>query len=221
MQRRSLILSAFALLATAAPAFGQAEVWQRRWFWGAQGGVLAYESPLVTGRKFAIAAGGHWLITGKNSALYVSYDQILYGDSTQSAIVDASAVATGGIRLVDFSKARRIQASIFAIPMDKNLQIMVGGGFAINQITDAQAEGPFSTLQEAVNANNAVAEVDTKAFVVLAGAVQYRYGRWALFANYNFMPSSKDFLITSSQHSLQAGVRYALTGAHEEINSDH
>jgi hypothetical protein len=220
MQRRSLILSAFALLTTAAPALGQSDVWQRRWFWGAQGGVLAYESPVVTGRKFAPTFGGHWLITGKNSALYVSYDQILFLDSAQSAIVDASAIATGGIRLVDFSKARRIQASVFAVPMSGNLQIMIGGGFAINQITDATPQGPFATLQEAVNATNSVAEVDTKAFVVLAGGVQYRYGKWAVFANYNFMPSSKDYLITSSQHTLMAGIRYALAGAHEEISTD-
>jgi hypothetical protein len=221
MQRRALMLSAFALVGAAAPAFGQADAWQRRWFWGAQGGVLAYESPLVTGRKFAIAAGGHWLITGKNSALYVSYDQVFFPDSTQSAIVDASAVATGGIRFVDFSKARRIQASVFAIPMNNNLQVMVGGGFAINQITDATPEGPFGSLQEAVNATNSVAEVDTKAFVVLAGAVQYRVGRLAVFANYNFMPSSKDYLITSSQHTLMAGIRYSLTGSHEEVSADH
>ena len=220
MHRRSWILGALAFLAFVPPAFGQAEPWQRQWYWGAEGGVYGYETPLALGRKFAPTVGGHWMITGKRSALFIGIDQVIFPASSQSAVVDPSAVASGGIRLVNFSGLRRIQATIFAVPTDKKLQIMLGGGFAIHQITDAVPVGPFATTQELANATNAVAEVDTKAFMVLAGAVQYRMNRWAAFAMYNYMPSSKDFLITSNQHALSLGARYALTSAHEEVTTE-
>jgi hypothetical protein len=217
IQRRTLILSAFLLLAAAPPVFGQADSWQGKWFWGVEPGVFYYSSPLTGDRHLAYSAGGHWLITGKRSALYIGLDEIFFQDSAQSAISDPSA--TNGIRLVDFSRGRRIQASVMAIPMDKQIQIMLGGGFAIQQITDAAAQAPFASLQEAINANNSVVELDTKAFLVMAVGVQYRIGRLAVFANYNYMPSSRDWLITSDQHALMAGVRYLLTNAHEDVST--
>jgi len=64
--------------------------------------------------------------------------------------------------------------------MDTKIQVMVGGGFAIHQVTNALPVGPFASLQESVNANNAVAQVDTKAFIVMAVGGQYRIGRWAV-----------------------------------------
>lgn len=218
IQRRTLILSAFTLLAMAPPLFGQADSWQGKWFWGAQPGVFYYSSPLTGDRKLAITAGGNWLITGKRSALYIGFDHVIFRDSSQSAISDPTA--PNGIRFVDFSRGRRIQATVFAIPMDKQIQVMLGGGFAIQQLTDAAAQGPFTTLQEAINANNTVAELDTKAFLVMAAGVQYRVGRLAVFANYNYMPSSRDWLITSDQHALMAGVRYLLTNAHEDVSTN-
>jgi hypothetical protein len=220
MNRRSLVLSALALLVAAPQLFGQADSWRGKWFWGAQVGIFAYNDPLSGSRHFAPTAGGHWLITGKRSALYFGIDQIIFTDSTPSAIVDASAVAAGGIRIVDFSSGRRIQATIFAIPMDKQLQVMIGGGFAIHQINGATAQGPYNSLQEVVNASNAVAELDTKAFLVMAVGVQYRLGRLAVFGNYNYMPGADDFLIPGAQHALMGGVRYMLTSAHEEVTTE-
>ena len=220
MHRRSWILGSLAFFAFVPPAFGQAEAWQRKWYWGLEGGVYAYESPLTTGTKFAPTYGGHWMITGKRSALLIGLDQVRFPDSTQSAVVDPSAVATGGIRLVNFSGLRRIQATIFAVPMDNKLQVMLGGGFAIHQMTNAVPAGPFASSQEVATAVNAVAEVDTKAFMVMAGALQYRMNRWAAFAMYNYMPGSKSFLITSAQQTLNLGMRYALTSAHEEVTTE-
>jgi len=221
MRKRSLVLGTLALVATAPPLFGQADAWQRKWYWGAQAGVYSYSNPLTGGRKFAYTAGGHWMITGKRSALYFAFDQIIFLDSARSAVIDPTATATGGVRLVDFSRGRRIQATIFAVPTDTKIQVMLGGGFAIHQITNGTPEvGTTATLQEITSANDAVAQVDTKAFVVFAGGVQYRVGRWAVFANYNFVPSARDFLLTSEQHVLTAGVRYALTSSHEDVTTE-
>jgi hypothetical protein len=221
MRQRSLVLGALALFAAAPPLFGQADAWQRKWYWGAQGGVFSYSDPILGGRKAAYSVGGHWLITGKRSALYFAFDEIIFPDSSRSAVVDPTATTTGGVRAVDFSRGRRIQATIFAVPTDSKVQVMLGGGFAIHQITNATAEvDPTATLQEITSANQAVAQVDTKAFIVFAGAVQYRVGRWAVFAQYNYIPSARDFLLTSEQHALTAGVRWALTSAHEDVTSE-
>lgn len=217
IQKRSLLLGAVALLAIAPPVFGQSDSWQRRWFWGGEGGVFSFRSAITGDREYAITAGGHWLITGKRSALYVSFDHVIFRDSAQSAITDPTG--TNGLRLVDFTRGRRIQATVFAVPMDKAIQFMLGGGFVIQQITDATAQGPYGSLQEVINASNAVAELDTKAFLVMAAGVQYRVGRLAVFANYNYMPSSRDWLITSDQHALMAGIRYSLTSSHEDIGT--
>ncbi len=220
MNRRSLLIVAFALVLVAPSASAQADAWQKKWYWGAEGGIFTYTDPVSGDGEMAITAGGHWMITGKKTALFISVDQILFGDSSQAVIADPSAAATGGLRLVDFTSGRRIQASIFAIPMDKKLQLMIGGGFSINQINGAVAQGPFATLQEAINANNTVAELDTKAFMVAAVGAQYRFGRWAAFAHFNYMPAAQDFLVPGDAMALTAGIRYALTSAHEEISTD-
>jgi len=56
-------------------------------------------------------------------------------------------------------------------------------------------------------------------FLVMAG-LQLRMGRkMALFGQYQFMPSGNNFLLTSEQHSLTFGLRYALTSAHEEVTT--
>ncbi|MSR06685.1 MAG: hypothetical protein EXR93_06450 [Gemmatimonadetes bacterium] len=109
---------------------------------------------------------------------------------------------------------------LYAIPSDSKLQIMLGGGFAIQQISDAAGRGPFLTLAEKTNTDVIVANNDTRAFAVVSAGFQFRKGRWALFANYQFMPSAKNFLLTSEQHALAAGLRFALTTAHEEVTTE-
>ena len=220
MHRRQWIFTTLAAISFATPAFGQADTWQRKWYWGAEGGIYSYRDGLTSTRKFVPAVGGHWLITGRRSALMIAFDQVLFKDSTQTAVADASAVTTGGIRLVNFTTLRRIQAEVFAVPMDGPLQIMLGGGFTIHQITNAQPVGPFATLQESQNAYGVVSDASTKAYVVYAVGAQYRISRLAVFALYNYMPSSSDFLITSDSHSLMAGIRYSLSNAHEDVTSN-
>jgi len=220
MYRNQWLLAGLAALCLATPAFGQGDTWQRKWYWGAEGGIFSYKDALTLKRKFVPTVGGHWMITGKRSALMIAFDQVLFKDSTQTAVVDASAVATGGIRMVNFTTLRRIQAEVFAVPMDGPLQVMLGGGFTIHQVTNAQPLGPFASLQESQNASQVVSDVATKAFIVYAVGAQYRISRLALFALYNYSPGSNDFLITSDSHILNVGIRYSLTSAHEDVTTD-
>src|SRR5262249_35322821 len=127
MDKRVVFLAAMSLTALSAkPAAAQAQAWQQKWYWGAEGGVFMYQTPTTTGRKFAISAGGHWLITGKRSALLIGFDQLLFPDSATSQVQDNLAVS--GFRSVDFTAGRRIQAIVYAVPSDSHLQLMLGGG---------------------------------------------------------------------------------------------
>ncbi len=152
--------------AGAAPLAAQAEAWQGRWWWGGQASAFLYKTPAQTSNQVAIDVGGHWLITGKRSALYMSFNQVIFESGAQSAIFDG-----GGTRLVDFGNGRRIQAMLYAIPTDTKLQILAGGGFAIHQITDAVAQGPFASPQEQLSVESAISQFDTKAFAVLSAGV--------------------------------------------------
>ena len=220
MRRLLKVLLGVALVAVVAePAWAQADSWQRKWYWGAQGGVMLFKTSTATGTSSASALdiGGHWLITGKRSALYLGFDQLSFGNPTTTIINDNSAV--GGQRTVTFSNGRRLQAGLYAIPSDKNLQIYLGGGFGINQITNAVASGTFATAAERQAAADVIDAQSTKAFAIISAGAQLRMKRLALFGTYQFMPSSKDFLITTEQHALTFGLRYALTSAHEDVTT--
>lgn len=219
MDKRVLFLAGLSLAALAPePAAAQAEFWQRKWFWGAQGGVFAHFVPTDSSRKLALTAGGHWLITGKRSALLIGFDHVMFPDSSVSLVADP--IVPSGLRPVDFTRGRRIQALVYAIPTDAVIQPMLGGGFAIQQITDATPRGPFATLAEQTNAETLVANQDTRAFAIMSLGFQMRVmRRWAIYANYQFVPGGKDFLLTGEQHSLTAGIRYALTTSHEDVTT--
>lgn len=217
--KRSAMLGVIAVLA-ASPAFAQADAWQQKWYWGGQGGAYLFKTPSMGGINVGYLAGGHWLITGKRSALYFAFDQIIFPTGSTSLVPDASAIATSGLRTATFSQGRRIQATLLAIPTDSKLQIFAGGGFAINQITNAAAQGPFGSLAEAITAANAVSERDTKAFLVIAAGLQFRMGRWAIFGKYDFMPSSRLFILSSDQQAFTGGIRFALSSAHEDVTSE-
>src|SRR5687767_1791584 len=108
MRKLSIVLNAAVLVSvTASPALSQADAWQRKWYWGAQGGTVLFKTPTTLNTEIAYDVGAHWLITGKRSALYVGFDQLFFPGGSTSAVFDASA--SGGVRLVDFTKGQRIQ----------------------------------------------------------------------------------------------------------------
>ncbi|OGU04908.1 MAG: hypothetical protein A2W29_13055 [Gemmatimonadetes bacterium RBG_16_66_8] len=197
---------------------GQAEFWRHKWYWGAQGGVAMFQTPTAAGTQTGLTVGGHWLITATRSALYLAFDQMMFGNTATSAVVDASAL--NGIRTVAFTNGRRLQAMAFVIPTDKLLQVYVGGGFGIHQITDARPLGTFNTISEQESVFRTLESTGTKAFPILGGGAQYRRGKLALFGQYQFMPEGRDFLLSGVQHVFSGGIRYALTGSREEITTE-
>ena len=220
MGRTRALVVALALASITSAAAAQSDAWQRKWYWGGQGGAMFYTTPLMTGTQTAIIAGGHWLITGKRSALYISVNSIKFADSSSTQIADASAATTGGLRTISFSSGRMLQAGIYIIPTDSKLQLLTGGGFAITQIDDAvPVVLSTATQQEKTAAVLAVDDATTKAFLWVSAGLQLRFGRWAIFGQYQYMPAAKDFAINTGLQNVSAGLRFALTSAHEDVST--
>lgn len=222
MRTLSLALAGVsALLAAASPALGQRDAWQDKWYWGGQGGAFLYQTFDQTGatsaRATAVAVGGHWLITKRRAALYVGYDQLIFPSGTNSAVPN-TASATGQTP-VSFSRGRRVQTSLYAIPSSRALQVYAGFGFAIQHLSDVIPTAAFATQQERRIAEEQIRVWSTKAFAVMSGGFQLRFGRLALYGTYQYQPSGSEFLLATDQHTFSGGIRLALTGATEVIST--
>jgi len=202
--RSGIFLVALLLAAQTVPATAQDRSWQKKWYWGAQGGAYLFKAG---GNQTGYSAGGHWFITAGRSALYLAFDQLFFDN------VISTAISTG--QVVNFDSGQRLQATVYAVPTDGKLQVFLGGGFAIHRITNAEPVGQFTSADQ-IDVENAA----TKAFLVLSGGIQARFlERWALFGQYQFMPASNDFVIRSQQHSFNVGLRYALTHSEEIVST--
>jgi len=202
---KSAFLGVALLAGITTSAVAQDRSWQNKWYWGTQGGIQAFT--LGSGRV-AATAGGHWLITAGRSALYLGFDRQFMQTLTQT-------IRTG--QTTTFRRGQRFQAVVYAVPNDNKLQMMLGGGFAISRITDAQLAGVLTSALDSRQLDDAA----TKAFLVLSGGLQYRAGlRFAIFGQYHYMPGTNDYVIRSAQHSFNIGIRYAVTHSEEVVTTE-
>lgn len=210
-----------ALCVTASPARAQGADWESKWYWGAQGGSYVYQTRNAGGgadaRSWAYDVGGHWLISKRRVGLYVAFDQLLFERDTLSAVPNSAS--TTGATEVRFTKGQRIQTSLYALPGPGAIQPYGGVGFAIHNITDAIPAEAFTSTQEQEIALLQIDSYSTKAFLVLTGGLQVRFGRLALFGTYQYMPAGQQFLIADEQHAFTGGLRYAFTRAQEEVGT--
>ena len=200
-----VVFGTVLLVGVTTTAMAQDRSWQNKWYWGTQGGVHAFNRG---GGQVAATAGGHWFITAGRSALYVAFDKQFMPTLTQT-------IRTG--QTATFSSGQRFQATVYAVPNDNKFQVMLGGGFAINRITDAVLAGPITTVLDSRDLDDA----STKAFLVLSAGWQYRTGqRWAIFGLYQYMPGSGDFVIRSTQLAFNLGIRFAVTHSEEVVSTE-
>ncbi len=202
--RQGILVAVVLSGAAAAPADAQDRTWQNRWYWGAQAGAYLFTA---SGTQIGLTAGGHWFITAGRSALYLAYDQILFDQ------INNHTLTTG--QQVNFGTSQRFQATIYAVPTDSKLQIILGGGFAIQRITDTELLSPPTDVNLV-----AVDNASTKAFLVLSGGIQYRFAqRLAFYGQYQYQPASSEFVITSEHHTFNFGLRYSLTHSDEAVTT--
>ncbi len=218
MRKFSGSMAALVVLVGTAPntLAAQDDSWQHKWYWGGQGGVTTF-GPGIT----AVTTGGHWFITGRRSAFYFGVDALLFGLGSGGETINvANSQSPTGVTEISFDRGNRIEFLLYAIPSSSRLQIYAGGGFAINQVRGANPTSTTLGSAELNSITSIIDDLDTKAFAVVSGGLQLRLGRLGLYGEYRFLPASDNFLLNTNQHSFLGGLRFALTHAHESIETD-
>jgi hypothetical protein len=218
----ALLLGALA----ASPAMAQRKTDRNyQWYWGGQGGAFMYKTNFQP-YYFDPVLGGHWLITARRTALYVSYEQAWFLTDARATIADPNS--TSGLRDVSFRNMRRLMFGVLAFPTQKRIEPFAGGGFALMQVldplVDCSGTGPNSdcpTLSDQISAQDRAQDGSSKAFFWMMGGIQINNGRLALFGHYLITSAARGFLIEGTTHSIQGGIRYAIGTAKEGVSEGH
>jgi hypothetical protein len=217
--KRDSIIAAGGQVPTEPPRGGpsyeqRSSDWQHKWYWGAQAGIFVFRTNFDS-YAFEPTFGGHWLITGKRTALYASYEQSLFINPRHVTIVEPSGTVNPGN--VQFNNLRRIMVGVLAFPAQLRVEPFAGGGFAIMEALNVEAScvscqgSDLGQLQD--EADNAA----TKAFFWWMGGIDIKQGRLALYGHYILTSAAASFLIQGVTHTFQGGVRYSLGSAKEGI----
>lgn len=218
MARVPGVLLGAALLCVAAPLAAQNAPWVDQWFWGVQGGATRFRTPEASASwETGYTFGAHWLITGKRMGLYMSYDHLLYDDAL-SVISDPTSGT--GTRSVQFDNGRYLQADLLAMPLKGTFQLLLGVGVTIHNITDASVQGTFATPEDQAYSQALADDAASRAFFNIMGGVQMMLGRRAaMYINYEFLPSTRNYLISDEQHVFAAGLRYSFGSRKEDVTT--
>lgn len=220
-----LTLSILALALVVSPLAAQKSDQAYQWYWGGQGGAFGYKTNLQT-LHFDPILGGHWLITAKKTALYLSYEQAFFSTPAVAEIADANS--STGLRNASFSNVRRIMIGVIAMPVEGHLQPLVGGGFAIVQILnptiDCSGGSPNSVCAGASDssiAQQAASNAASKAFVWAMAGLQINFGRLGIFGQAFATSSAQEFMLDGPTFTIQGGLRYSLGSSKEDITEQN
>ncbi|HYT04786.1 MAG TPA: hypothetical protein VEM13_07875 [Gemmatimonadales bacterium] len=218
--KRDSIVAAGGKVPEERPQGGQtyeqrASDWTHKWYWGAQGGLFVFRTNFDS-YSFEPTFGGHWLITGKKTALYVSYEQSFFLSARHATIIEPGGAVNPGN--VSFKDARRIMVGVLAFPAQLRVEPFAGGGFAIVELLNATANCVSCTsLATAAQLQDEADNAASKAFFWWMGGVDIKQGRLALYGHYILTSSAATFLIQGTTHTFQGGVRYSLGSAKEGV----
>jgi hypothetical protein len=188
--------------------------WQHKWYWGGEAGIFIFRTNFDS-YSFEPTFGGHWLITGKRTALYTSYEQSFFISPRHVTIVEPDGTVNPGN--VQFNNLRRIMVGVLAFPAQLRVEPFAGGGFAIMEALNVQVScvscvgAQFSQLQDEADA------AATKAFFWWMGGIDIKQGRLALYGHYILTSSAAAFLIQGTTHTFQGGIRYSFGSAKEGV----
>jgi len=223
VSRLSLCALAVALLSSPRALSAQTAAGSHafQWYWGGGGGAFLYKTNLQP-LHFDPIVGGHWLITGKRTALSLGYEQAFFTSPASAQITDANSQS--GVRNVTFSNVRRLSIGVFAIPIDGHIQPMIGGGFAIVQILNpsidcsgADATTTCASFSDSSLAAQAASDQSSKAFAWGAFGLQINFGRLAIFGQATVTSAAQQFMLDGPTYSVVGGLRYSLGSSKEDI----
>jgi outer membrane protein with beta-barrel domain len=219
-ERRDSIVAAGGAVPEARPRGGptyekRSSDWQHKWYWGGEAGLMMFRTNFDN-YAFEPTFGGHWLITGKRTALYASFEQSLFISPRHVTIVEPSGTVSPGN--VSFNNLRRIMVGVLAFPAQLRVEPFGGGGFAIMQALNVQAScSPGCTGADLAQLQEQADNAATKAFFWWMGGVDIKQGRLALYGHYILTSAAANFLIQGTTHTFQGGVRYSLGSAKEGV----
>ena len=187
--------------------------WPHKWYWGAQGGMFVFRTN-YEGLSFEPMFGGHWLITGKRTALYVSYEQSVFLTERQTTFF----ASDGSTADVFFKDLRRLMMGVLAFPAQQRIEPFGGAGFALMQALNVEASCGSCTAAQFAQLGDAAADAASKAFVFAMGGIDIKQGRLALYGHYILTSSARGFILDGTTHTIQGGIRYSIGSAKEDLN---
>ena len=207
-RHRFLLGAALLTLAAARPLSAQKVLdWQYRWFWGVKGGMLGYTMP-TPGQRVVPQVGADWLITARRVALYVGYSASFTKEQDNFTVTGLS----GGTRNVAFDAFQRIQIDLVTMLGDKAFQPYVGAGFTIQTLSNAHSTAATPNTTD----DNAITTAASGGFIQVMVGAQLRMSRKAaLYAQYQYSPQGRAFLLTGASNSFEGGLRFNLLSAKE------
>src|SRR5438874_4680377 len=218
-ERRDSIVAAGGRVPETQPRAGptyerRSSDWQHKWYWGAQGRLLVFRTN-VDSYSFEPTFGGHWLITGKRTALYAAYEQSFFISPRHVTIIEPDGTVNPGN--VQFNNLRRLMVGALAFPAQLRVEPFAGGGFAIMEALNVQVScssctsAGFAQLQDEADA------AATKAFFWWMGGIDIKQGRLALYGHYILTSAAANFLIQGTTHTFQGRVRYSFGTSKEGV----
>jgi len=186
-----------------------------KWYVGAQGGGLWFETQTQTSSAIGVF-GLQAMIVGKRGGLMLSVEEG-FGSDEESAFGDASA--PNGAREVTFDRLRKYSATLMAFPLNGRFEPYLGVGFGILHTVGTEVGGFFTSPDDAAAALDEAKQRGSTGFGSLVGGVQYRMSKnMTLYGQYQITtaPSSGSLLVGPS-HTLVAGIRFGMGNAKEGV----
>src|SRR5215510_3930840 len=137
-------LTIAAAVVTALPTVAGAQRsrgFTNSWFWGVKAGGYTIAD---SGQKYtqAPAVGVEWLITRTHGGLYISGSQTFFSQHTFT--LRDPATLDSGLRPIKIKNMRRLDMALVGFPGDHiKWHPYVGGGFSLQQVSQATPEGIF------------------------------------------------------------------------------
>ncbi len=201
------------------PSYEQRGGWAHQWYWGGQAGVFVFQTNFENYTPEPVF-GGHWLITGKRTALYVAYEQAFFLSDRHATIVEPDGTINPGN--ITFRDLRRIMVGVLAFPARKRIEPFGGGGFAIMQVLSPEVScSSCVTLSQLFQMQDEADNAASKAFFWWMGGIDIKQGRLALYGHYILTSAARGFLISGTTHTFAGGVRISLGSAKEGVTDRH
>jgi hypothetical protein len=207
-------------VATLATLAGTAAAQQRedafKWYLGAQGGVLGFQTPNQS-RTWVPTVGGSFLVNAKRTGLLISVDEAL-GSDESTGYADNAASTTGGVRVIEFDRIRKYSATLTGYPVKGKTQPYFGVGFGLMQVLNPQPTGTFTSAVQASLVKDEADQRSTDGFISFVAGIQGRVGRVVAFGQYQLNSSAgAGHLLRGPGNAFTGGLRFLLGGAKEGI----